>query len=415
MLWYDNSADAINWYGDRVEERGVKMWHEAATENPDKVSLYRHWPTGHSPAWPMGSDGKQTLDGAAVLTDYANKLGVEFHYETPMVKLAQENDKVVGAIAKQPDGSYIQVNAKNGAIVCTGGYASNTDMLNTLQPETLSVVSQSSAIPGTEGDGIKACLWAGARMDETHASMLFDRSCIAPDGYTVFGGDGGLFWMGSQPWLKVNLEGKRFANEGGGVYDYILHAASHESHHTYCTIFDSNYATWAAQFDMHGCSRLFPFENGAPSNMTIQTIEGMNKGLIEQGYIQQADTIEGLAEKLGVPKDNLAATVKRSNELYDKGVDEDFGKEPFRLSRIDTPPYYGVRQAGRLLCTMDGIIINEKFQAMREDGTPIEGLYVIGNDSGGYYATSYPNQSTGNACGRTVTFGRMVGKQLAKK
>jgi len=252
-------------------------------------------------------------------------------------------------------------------------------------------------------------------MDETHASMLFDRSCLKPDAVTSMDAECAMFWMGSQPWLKVNLNGERFANEGGGVYDYILHAASHEPSNTYCTIFDSNYPTWAEKFDMHGCSRLFPFDNGAPSNFQMKTIQGMNQKMIEDGFIQQADTIEELAQKLNIPADKLAATVKRYNELYDKGVDEDFGKEWFRLSRIDTPPYYGVRQCGRLLCTMDGIIIDTQFRALREDGTAIEGLYVIGNDSGGYYATMYPNQSTGNACGRTVTFGRMVGRQLAAK
>ena len=50
----------------------------------------------------------------------------------------------------------------------------------------------------------------------------------------------------------------------------------------------------------------------------------------------------------------------------------------------------------------------------RADGSVIEGLYVTGNDSGGYYSMTYPNLSTGNACGRTVTFGRMIAKNLAK-
>ncbi|MEG2628393.1 MAG: FAD-binding dehydrogenase, partial [Raoultibacter sp.] len=57
--------------------------------------------------------------------------------------------------------------------------------------------------------------------------------------------------------------------------------------------------------------------------------------------------------------------------------------------------------------------INEKMQAVNGDGKAIEGLYVVGVDSGSYYAHTYPNLSTGNCCGRTVTFGRMVGKALA--
>ena len=52
---------------------------------------------------------------------------------------------------------------------------------------------------------------------------------------------------------------------------------------------------------------------------------------------------------------------------------------------------------------------------MNEAGEPIEGLYVTGVDSGSYYAHTYPNMSTGNCCGRSVTFARMIGKALAAK
>jgi fumarate reductase flavoprotein subunit len=412
MEWYDNSAEAINWYGDVLADNGIVLWHEAANENPDKVSLFQHWATGHSPAWP--ADG--SLDGATVLTNQANKTGnVIFMYETPMVKLIHDDGAVTGAIGQTAEGTYVRVNASKGVVVCTGGYARNDDMLTALQPQTQSVFALNLAPVGCTGDGIKACLWAGADMDGTNASMLFDRGALKPDAVAGKDAESSLFWMGSQPWLKVNLDGERFTNEGGGVYDYILHAATSQPGNTYCTIYDSNYGTYAKQFDMHGCSRLFPFDNGAPSNMTLDQMKGMNQGLLDKGFIQQADTIEELADKLEIPSSALAATVKRNNELYANQLDEDFGKEWFRLSPVNTPPYYGVRQTGNMLCTLNGIVINTDFQAMKPDGTPIEGLYVDGNDSGCYYATSYPNQSTGNACGRTVTFGRMLGKALAAK
>ena len=131
---------------------------------------------------------------------------------------------------------------------------------------------------------------------------------------------------------------------------------------------------------------------------------GMNEELAAKGYIQKADTLEELAGKLGLPADALIATVERNNENYDNQVDPDFGKEPFRLSPVRNPPFYGIRNTGMLLCTMDGININTQGQALRADGS----------DSGGYYSMTYPNLSTGNACGRTVTFGRMIAKNLAK-
>lgn len=405
-MWYDNSADAIDWYGDRLEERGVVLWHEMAEEK--HKTNYQHWATGHSPAWPED----KSLDGNTVLTDYADSLGnVTFRYATPMVKLVSEGERVVGAIAEGKDG-FVRVNASKGVIVCTGGYARNEEMMNALQPHTQSIYSNNTSIPGTEGDGIKACLWAGAKMDETHSSMLFDRTAILPDQVGGYQTQGKMFWMGSQPWLKVNLNGERFCNESG-VYDFILHAAASQPENTYCVIYDADYATYAEQFDMHGCSRLFPFDNGAAPNIPLAVVQGMNEELLTEGYIQQADTIEELAEKLGIPADELKASVDRNNDNFDNQEDPDFGKEPFRLSPIRKAPFYGVRSSGRLLCTMDGITIDTQCRALRADGSPIEGLYVTGNDSGSYYSMTYPNLSTGNACGRTVTFARMIGKALA--
>ena len=149
--------------------------------------------------------------------------------------------------------------------------------------------------------------------------------------------------------------------------------------------------------------------------MTLDAVKGLNQGLIDDGYIVVADTIEELAEGLGIPADALKATVERQNENFDAGVDLDFGKDAHRLSAIRTAPFYGVRTSGYMLCTLDGITINENFQAVNDGGEAIEGLYVTGVDSGSYYAHTYPNMSTGNCCGRSVTFARMIGKALAAK
>ena len=124
---------------------------------------------------------------------------------------------------------------------------------------------------------------------------------------------------------------------------------------------------------------------------------------------------EELAEKLGLPKETLTATVERYNELYDKGVDEDFGKEAHRMSALRTAPFYGAKNCGYILCTMDGIQIDLNMNAVDTEGNAIPGLYVVGNDSGAYFSATYPNLSTGAACGRTVTFGRRAGRIAAEQ
>ena len=221
-----------------------------------------------------------------------------------------------------------------------------------------------------------------------------------------------MFWMGSQPFLKVNSKGERFFNESG-TYEGILHADEFNKDRCHYTIFDSDWTTYIQSFKTHGCSRMFPFPNGAEPNRTYQSMEESFPGMIEKGVLFQCDTIAELAEKLGLPADALEATVERYNELYDKGVDEDFGKESFRLSAVRKAPFYGVKNTGFILCTMDGIQIDQNMNAVDTNNEPIPGLYVVGNDSGAYFSATYPNLSTSAACGRTVTFGRRAGRIAA--
>lgn len=413
-LWAQNSGEAIDWYQDRIEEAGYQLFFEAANET--KPTYYKHWATGHIPSWPADADfsgEEDVVNGKIVLGEYGAAQGVDFRFTTSLVRLIHDEGVVSGAIAQGPDG-YIRINASKGVVVCTGGYARNEDMLKALQPQTLEKMSHSRAVDGTTGDGIKACLWAGATMDKVHSAMVFDRVAVMPNELGGSQTTGRLFWMGSNPWLKVNLNGERFINESA-PYDFVLNAGLTQPGRTIVDIWDSDFATYLEQFDIHGCARLFPFENGAPTNRSLEWVLDFNQKLLDEGYIVKADTIEELAEGLGLPVENLKKTIERQNENYDNQVDPDFGKEDFRLSPIRKAPFYGVRTSGYLLCTLDGITINEQFQAMDENGHAIENLYVAGVDSGSYYAHTYPNLSTGNCCGRSVTFARMIGKQLAAK
>ena len=413
-LWADESGETIDWLGDRLQEKGMVLMHESGDKGD--WTRYKHYATGHSP---QKNPQAQTVM-STILQEYAEKRGAKFDFNTTMVKLERNKDgRVTGCIAKNGDGKYVRYIAKKGTVVATGGYARNYPMMEALQPWNLRIVSYTSAMPGARGDGIKACLWVGAKMDETHSAMMFDRSALRPEDKagleTLKKGTAKMFWMGSQPWLRVNAEGKCFMNESG-TYENPLHADEYQTGHCHYTIFDSNWPAYAKQFKMHGCSRLWPFENGAEQNVTWESI--YNKALpdmVKSGHVIKADTIDELAKKLGLPVDQVKKTVARQNELWAKGEDVDFGKEKHRLSPINKPSYYGCKTSGRLLCTMDGIVIDENMNAMDVDNKPIPGLYVIGNDSGCYFANEYPNLSTGMACGRTVTFSRHVGRYLAKK
>ena len=141
----------------------------------------------------------------------------------------------------------------------------------------------------------------------------------------------------------------------------------------------------------------------------MDTIEGY----VNDGLMFKADTLEELAEKLGIPADALKATVERYNELCAKGEDEDFGKEAYRMIALDTAPYYGGFFGGSLLTTCDGIRINGKCQVYKaEDHKVIDGLYCVGDCSGSFFSGNYPEYYVGVAVGRTMTEGRYAVKAI---
>jgi succinate dehydrogenase/fumarate reductase flavoprotein subunit len=410
-VWAEHSGEAIDWYTERVAENGYVIRFEAT--EPGKLRI-PHFDVGHSLQWLDPTDpniGSFTMTSSFLL-EYGKGLGLEVHMDTTMLQLSQEGERVTGVYAETADG-IVQYVASKGVIICTGGYAANNEMLEALQPETLDMASVPYAFPTCTGDGIKAMLWAGAAMDPVHAGMIFDRGAVPPDSTDL--ADGTMFWMGSQPFLKVDLDGNRFTNESG-PYDFILHTANGIREKTYCTVWDANYEEDMRVFDTHGCSRMYGYVNGALAVMPYDpVVKSMNADLLERGIIVEAQTIEELAEKLNIPAEGFAATVARYNELVDAGLDSDFGKDPHRLSHLNAAPFYGVRQrGGYFITTLDGVRIDTSMRVLNEAGNPIEGLYAAGDCSGGYYGISYINLLAGDAAGRSVTFGRLAGKVVGR-
>jgi fumarate reductase flavoprotein subunit len=419
-IWADESGAAITWIGELIEKRGGKFLYEGGYEPDLSGKSYPKFATGHS------ADLTGGFDGAKMMQEYITELGGQYYFETPFVKFEYEGKKVKAAIAKDKDGKFIRFVGKKGIVLSTGGYQNNPAMLNALQPADVMIMMKPGEGP-VSGDGIKACMWMGAAMDECHSSMLFDRMGILPNETPANMTVPGFFWLGSQPWLKVNLLGERFTNESL-PYDFILHAAARQPGATYCAIMDSNWFSQVTQFSTVGCSRIFPFPNGS-QNDVFKTggleetgsdpaqIEkewtAILEGLMKSGHLQKADTAEELATKLNIPSETFAATMNRYNELTAAGEDKDFFKDAYRFLPLTKPPYYGIRLTGWLLCTLDGIRIDTQMRPMDANNVPFEGLYLVGDSSGSYFAHTYPNLCTGYANGRTTTFARRVSRILA--
>jgi fumarate reductase flavoprotein subunit len=419
-IWADESADGVNWIGNLIVKKGGSFdWEGGYEPDFEHTSTYQKFPTGHSAFWKSAD-----MSTAVMMKAYIEELGGEIRVNTTFVKFEHDGKKVTGAIAKDKDGKYIRFVGKKGIVLSTGGYQGNPDMLNALQPADVMVMTKPTAGPNS-GDGIKACLWMGAAMDETHASMLFDRMGLLPNETPATMTQPTLFWLGSQPWLKVNLKGERFCDEAQ-PYDFILHAAARQPGAVYAAIMDSAWFDQIQKFQTVGCSRIYPFLNGSPNDTPFYVPPGTDvaaieknakdviwPGLIKSGHLQQADTPDELAKKLNIDATTFAATLKRYNELADKGNDDDFFKESYRLIALKTPPYYGIRLTGMILCTLDGIRIDTQMRPMDAMNEPFEGLFVIGDCSGSYFAHTYPNLFTGFANGRTLVYARRVSRIMA--
>ena len=433
----------------KCDQRVVKTWiNESAAMHDfmrsileDKYGWVCDFTSGSEAAWPaenaehntdylypvqehnyMASESASGLPRNELLLQYIQELGYDVDFKTSLAKLEKNSDgRITGVIAQSTeDDHFIRYNANQGVLLACGGFPGNPYMMEQLDPLGTSVTTACSYSPADKGYGIRAAVWAGANLDKEAAPMLFDRGIVAPGvdgGYvasdSAFGGKAfpgpiRQYNPGTQPFLKVNRNGERFANESS-PYNDIVYAAAHQPGRVYAQICDANVLEDAKRFHTIGCSA--QTRNGGE-----KYFQGKVDEAVAAGTLFVCDTIEELADKLGFTgeaKDTFLATVERYNELYDKQNDEDFGKPAYRLSAIRTAPFYGCWLGASLLTTEQGIAINEKGQALDTNNQPMEGLYITGDMSGSFFANNYPCLMAGVAMGRTLTYAMKAVKQMA--
>ena len=432
----------------KCDQRVVKTWiNESAAMHDfmrsileDKYGWTCDFTSGAEAAWPaenaehntdylfpvqehnyMASESASGKPRNELLLDYIRELGYDVDFKTSLAKLEKDSTgRITGIIAQSTeDDHFIRYNANKGVLLACGGFPGNPYMMEQLDPLGTSVTTACSYSPADKGYGIRAAVWAGANLDKEAAPMLFDRGIVAPGvdgGYvasdSAFGGKAfpgpiRQYNPGTQPFLKVNRNGERFANESS-PYNDIVYAAAHQPGRVYAQICDANILEDAKRFHTIGCSA--QTRNGGE-----KYFQGKVDEAVAAGTLFVCDTIEELADKLGFTgeaKDTFLATVERYNELYDKQNDEDFGKPAYRLSAIRTAPFYGCWLGASLLCTEQGIAINDKGQALDNDNKPMPGLYVTGDMSGSFFANNYPCLMAGVAMGRTLTYAIKAIKQM---
>ncbi len=366
----------------------------------DKVAIYGPW-FGPKPA------NYGTLV-SGILKDAVEEYGedkIQVFYSTPVVQLLKDAEgNVVGCVGKNLDGEYIKFNAKS-VILATGAYENNATMVRRFCPD---IENFDKKVVHRTGDGNILAIEAGGVMEPVaHSRVMHDF-------------DAGLMWD-EPPFLDLNMDGKRFVSEEVDMA-YISNVLKWQpgfkgenmdpehkesgSIGWYCQIFDSDYMNYAVA--------------GVPDFVMARYLKEEDPTLHVSVFPElidtyRADTIEELAEKLGLPVEATVESFNRYNELCEKGEDTDFGKKSEYLHKFEHAPYWGIRRHIRCSSITAGVMTDEFGRVVTEKGEVIKGLYAAGNLGGQFFgAPDYPFFHPGLSLGHAVTFGYIAGEHAAQ-
>lgn len=366
----ERSLDTVRW----LSAKGVRF-----TFNRTVGARVRDGALHIPPGQILTSTGEGMSRGFEVikpLLRYAEQIGVELRWSTPLVEVVREGERVTGA--RTADG----VLPADAVVIASGGFQASRELrLRHLGPRWENV-----KLRGTRqatGEGIAAALRAGAGPAGTWSSChsaAVDPTMPAPERseasppFPLHG-----FWLG----VLVNRDGERFADEGPGpwVKNYskmgkaIMGQPGREAYEI---------------FDQHTAARVADEFAGAAVPVT-------------------APTLPALAARIGVPAGALVRTVAEFNRACREDGSTD-GIAPAKSHwavPLDRPPFVAYHAVAGLTFTFGGVRIDPDGRALASDGAPVPGLYAAGEATGGLFYGDYPG---GAALMRAAVFGRSAGR-----
>ncbi len=343
--------------------------------------------------------------------------------ETPVTKLMKDSSgRVVGVYAENTAyGEKYEATAKGGVILATGGFAANKKMVQEYISDSNAkgifepIYLRGPVLDGREGDGIVMAEAVGAGLAGMqtvagNAPYLHDQKNPL---IRQFNGADSLKETRaalSQPFLWVNQSGDRFYNESQGSSFTNVYNAMTANGGVMYNIFDEN-----MKQRMINQGPLIPFNAIV---VVGQKMPDLDKGIqdgIQGGYAFKADTLEELAKKINVNPIHLKKSVSNVNEFARNKKDTEWGRNPDHLIPFQNHgPYYALKGIRAFFLTLGGVKVNTDFQALTDNGMPIKGLYVAGQDMGGLYDSSYDLLVEGSASGFALTSGRLAAKNIIK-
>ncbi|KAJ7756455.1 FAD binding domain-containing protein [Mycena maculata] len=311
-----------------------------------------------------------------------------------------DRGNVVGATISRDDGKNIaNIQTRKGVVLAAGGFARSASMR--AEHHLASGGSHSLASPGDTGDAITAAVQIGA------ATELMDEAWW---GAVVVDRAGEPAWMQYERALPhsiiVDKQGKRFTNEAVNYTRFVHEQFRAGAVPAYLIVDSKNRGKYILA--------------GIPPG------RGVSQGALESGLIVKADSLRELAVAMGIDEMGLEETVRRFNQMAEKGVDEDFGRgsssyDKFfadpkhrpngNLGPVSRPPFYAARVYPGDLGTKGGVLTDEHARALRDDGNVISGLYAVGNSSASVMGKEY--LGAGSTLGPGLTFAYIAANHIA--
>ncbi len=334
----------------------------------------------------MFFEGK-AVASADVCRSVIEENGGQTFTSCPASKLViDENGGVIGALADSDDEGIVFFRAK-ATFVATGGFGRNADMVHYYMGKKGDAAYVGDEVLEHDGDGINMMLGVGA----TNGGLEWSQGQTPNVATGVPYGDP-IDRAASEPYLWINLYGKRVGCESFTNLTIPFNFCSYAPGQCYFNVFDSTMVTRMETEDFFCQSRGLPYTYDPEPNMGQALDEGA-----ESGDCYKAETLEELAQQTGIEAEALIQSIDEYNALCEKGEDDVFFKDASMLLPIETPPYYAIKCIPSRLSTLCGVKVNESLQVTDSDGKPIPGLYAGGLDSGGFFATDYNHAFSGSA------------------
>ncbi len=401
----DKSGDTVRW----LEEKGV-VFHLAQFYT-NQVPLTRHHIEGNAQAM------------MKIIREDCQKLGVQVLTRARANRILRgDNGEVTGVLATTKDGE-LTVTAKS-VIIATGGYAGNMELLKKYCPPFYHLEHVGiDGFPNNTGDGLLMAIEAGADTAGLGTLLVSGPSRKWSDDLKIRITPGGqepaevtirlLIWDPLTLW--VNKKGHRFMNEG---YDLNFFATGHmvleQPEGISYTLFDSDIL---ARMERDGITRTGGAGTALYRGMVHPgtPLTGIGKELPAKeklGLMKISDSLDGIADYIGVDRAVLKATMDEYNAACDQGYDPIFAKDRRYLIALRTPPYYAIKANAQIGDTLGGVKINERMEVLDTQDDPIPGLYAAGVVAGCYESENYCYPLSGHNVGFALNLGRIAAENV---